>query len=53
MEERAHHLGGALQIQSGAGRGTIVAVQLPLPDHPKEGLSVESVAHEIRPLRTA
>ena len=53
MEDRAHHLGVALQIQSGAVRGTIVAVQLPLPDHPKEGLSVESVAHEIRPLRTA
>jgi len=53
MEERVHHLGGTLRIQSGAGRGTIVAVQLPLPDHPKEELSAESAAHEISPLRTA
>ena len=30
MEERVHHLGGALSVRSLPGKGTTVAVELPL-----------------------
>jgi signal transduction histidine kinase len=30
MEERVHHLGGALSVKSHPGKGTTVAVELPL-----------------------
>jgi signal transduction histidine kinase len=30
MEERVHHLGGALRVKSQPGSGTTIAVELPL-----------------------
>jgi signal transduction histidine kinase len=30
MQERVHHLGGAFQVDSRPGGGTVVAVELPL-----------------------
>jgi signal transduction histidine kinase len=30
MEERVHHLGGALRVKSRPGAGTSIAVMLPL-----------------------
>jgi len=30
MQERVHHLGGALSVRSHPGKGTTVAVELPL-----------------------
>jgi signal transduction histidine kinase len=47
MEERVAHLGGAMQIATGSGRGTKVNVELPLPE------SMRKASQETNPLRTA
>ena len=58
MEERVVRLGGTFKIDSERGRGTLVSVELPLPDMMEPwqtslppGMAME--AHEIKPLRTA
>jgi two-component system sensor histidine kinase DegS len=54
MQERVARLGGALQVDSELGRGTIVSFTLPLaekmetPPAPRE-----AAAQEIKPFRTA
>jgi signal transduction histidine kinase len=43
MEERARHLGGAFQIDSRPGRGTLLSVTLPLAAIPETSLSQDVV----------
>jgi hypothetical protein len=47
MEERVARLGGVFRVTSGNGRGTTVALELPLPD------SIGPAAQETRPFLTA
>jgi len=50
MEERARHLGGAFEIDSRPGRGTLLRVMLPLATIPKTGAEArESRLAQVRP----
>jgi glucose-6-phosphate-specific signal transduction histidine kinase len=54
MRERVMHLAGKLEVNSRPGKGTIVALSLPLPaGHRSAGTYSEDAYQEIRPFRTA
>jgi len=50
MQERAIRLGGIFQVDSEAGKGTIVSIKLPLPE---VFAAIPGVDHATSPLRTA
>ena len=50
MQERVIRLGGNFQVDSEAGKGTIVSFKLPLP---QAGQEARDADHETSPLRTA
>jgi signal transduction histidine kinase len=53
MEERVRHLGGTFQIDSRAGRGTLVRVTLPLAPIPQTRIPERPIAVAQEPVRPA
>jgi signal transduction histidine kinase len=54
MQERVMHLQGKLEVNSKKGKGTIIALTLPLPaNHRTTQILVDEAYQEIRPFRTA